>query len=230
MKTAAIIVAGGSASRFGGDVPKQFLPLCGKPLLSQTINKFQNANSIDLIVIVVAEEYLLYTSEKIIDPYHFDKVLKIVIGGETRRQSVLNGLNSLPLSTDFVAIHDAARPLIKPSEIDKIIEIAQKEKAVIFAQKSVDTIKRIRDDYIMATLDRNILFQAQTPQVFAYDLIRSAHEEFEGDESSITDDASLLEQKGFKVKILASDSNNMKVTTKEDFKIAELLLSEELNG
>ena len=230
MKTVALIVAGGSSARFGGEIPKQFLNLGGKPLLSQTIDKFQKAESIDQIVVVVAEEYLLYTSEKIIDPFGFDKVIKIVKGGESRRESVLNGLESLPISTKFVAIHDAARPLLSVDDINRTVETAKTERAAILAQKSVDTIKRTAGQFIIGTLDRNQLYQAQTPQVFQYDLIIDAHREFDGSDADATDDAYLIEQRGFKVKIVESSSPNFKVTTKTDFKLAEMLIRENKNG
>jgi len=230
MKTVALIVAGGSSIRFGGEVPKQYLTLAGKPLLSQTINKFEQSDVIDEIVVVVAEEFLLYTSEKIIDPYGFKKVSKIVIGGESRQESVLNGLKSLSASTTLVAIHDAARPLISQADIKKVVEVAISEKAAILGQKMVNTVKRTTGDFIISTLNREALFMAETPQVFQFDLILEAHKEFEGDNATATDDAYLVEQRGFKVKVVESNSPNFKVTTKADFKLAEYIINEGLDG
>ena len=231
MKIYGVIVAGGSSERFGGALPKQYKEICGRPLLSWTIEKFQQATTITGIVVVVAEEYLLYTSENIIDPYGFDKVSKIVIGGSTRQESVYNGLKALPVSTDYVAIHDAARVLITPSDIDNAITLAQEHRAAIVATPETDTLNRTGDNFILATIDRNRVYRAQTPQVFQYDLIFEAHKEFQQVENgNITDDASLVEKKGFKIKIVEPSGYNFKVTDQADFHLAELLLREQIDG
>lgn len=231
MKIIALIVAAGSSNRFGGDVPKQFRKIAEKPVLSWTIEKFEKSSSISDIVIVVAEEYLLYTSENVIDPYDFQKVSKIVPGGETRQESVLKGLESLPFSTSFVAIHDGARMLVSPADINKVVETAKIEKAAILAEKTADTIKRVAGDYIITTLDRNNLYQAQTPQVFQYDLIIKAHREYADadNKENITDDASLLEKKGFKVKIVEPSSPNFKITTNDDLILAGKIMERDSN-
>ena len=226
MKTIALIVAAGSSTRFGGEIPKQFQNVKGKPLLSRTIEKFQEAESISNIVVVVGEEYLLYTSEKVIDPYDFNKVVKIVPGGESRQESVLKGLEALPISTNFVAIHDAARMLIAIEDINRVVDEAIKERAAILAVKTKDTVKRVAGDYIISTLDRSSLYQAQTPQVFQYDLILKAHREYaqSGVDETVTDDSSLIEKKGFKVKIVEPNSLNFKITTPQDLELAGSLL------
>ncbi len=229
MKTVALIVAGGSSQRFGCKLPKQYIEIAGKPLLSHTIGKFEQADSIDSIVLVVAEDYLAYTSENIVDPYDFQKVSKIVSGGSTRRESVLNGLKSLSSTTTHVAIHDAARPLVSIEDINKVVNIAHEENAAILASQAVDTIKKSSDTYIELTLDRTILYHAQTPQVFEFGLILDAHENYNGDESLITDDASLLELQNIKVKIIEPTSVNFKVTTQTDFQLAEMILGEKKN-
>ncbi|MEW6412351.1 MAG: 2-C-methyl-D-erythritol 4-phosphate cytidylyltransferase [Candidatus Zixiibacteriota bacterium] len=231
MKTAALIVAGGKSERFGGEVPKQFRTLCGRPMLSWCVDSFEKAGSIDNIIVVVAEEYLLYTSEKIIDPYGFHKVTKIVPGGVSRRESVYNGLKALPLSTDFVAIHDGARPLVLAEDINRVVKVAAQERAAILATKAADTVKRVRDSYIISTLERDSLFMAQTPQVFQYDLIVQAHRECheKGGDESITDDASLVEKRGFKVKAVEPSAPNFKVTTSDDLVLAEAVLKGRVN-
>ncbi len=229
MKTYALIVAAGASKRLGGAVPKQFRLLCGKPLLSWTIGRFQSAESIDHIVVMVAEEMLLYTNQKIVEPYGFSKVTKIVIGGATRRESVLKGIEALPLSTKLVAIHDGARPLVRSADINRVVELARRERAAMLGIPVTDTIKRVRDGYVMATIERDSLYQAQTPQVFQYDLILSAHRQVTG-ESKVTDDASLIESRGFKVRVIEPSSTNMKVTTPDDLVVAEALLRQEGHG
>lgn len=229
MKTAAIIVAAGSAERFGGEVPKQFREVHGKPLLSWTIGQFERANSIDQVIVSVAEEYLLYTSENVIDPYDFHKVQKIIPGGVTRQESVLKSLRALPISTEFVAIHDGARPLVRPEDIDRVVAQAQVDRAAILGTPVPDTVKRVKDGHILATLNREFLYLAQTPQVFQYDLIVKAHQEAaeRGDDSMITDDASLIEVSGFKVTVVEPTGPNFKVTTRDDLTLVQALLTEE---
>lgn len=232
MKTCALIVAAGASRRLGGAVPKQFREICGRPLLSWTIERFEKAASVDRIVVVVPEEHLLYASEKVVDAFGFRKVTTIVPGGESRRESVLKGLERLPISTGLVAIHDGARPFVAPEDIDRVVALAATEKAAILAVRATDTVKRAEQGYIFATLDRESLFLAQTPQVFGYDLIIAAHREVAkdadgADELGFTDDASLIERRGFKVRIVEPSYPNLKITTADDLKMAELILKRE---
>jgi 2-C-methyl-D-erythritol 4-phosphate cytidylyltransferase len=231
MKVYALIVAAGSSERFNGAVPKQFKEVCGRPLLSWTISRFEAAEKIDRIVVVVAEEYLLYTSERVIDPFDFPKVTKIVVGGQTRRESVLKGLEALPISTEYVAIHDGARPLVSPADIDRAVEVAISERATMLAARATDTVKRAREGYVLSTLERDSLYLAQTPQVFQYDLIMAAHKEAADSDKAnrFTDDAAMVEARGFKVKIVEPTGPNIKVTTRDDLILVEALLTKELD-
>ncbi|MEW5993655.1 MAG: 2-C-methyl-D-erythritol 4-phosphate cytidylyltransferase [Candidatus Zixiibacteriota bacterium] len=229
MKVFAVIAAAGSSERFGGAVPKQFREVCGRPLLSWTISRFEAARSIDGIVVVASEDSLLHVSQHMLDPFDFSKVTKVVAGGETRRESVWNGLQALPVSTDFVAIHDGARPLIKPADIDRAVEVARQERAAIVAVKATDTVKHVKERFVLSTLDRDELYLAQTPQVFQYDLIMAAHKEAAaGDHPEhYTDDASIIEARGFKVKAVEPTGPNPKVTTRDDLALVEALLLRE---
>jgi len=224
MKTIALIVAAGKGIRFGGEIPKQFRNLHQRPLLSWTIQQFEKATTVDEIIVVVAEDFLLYTNEKIANLFNFSKLSKIVVGGETRAESVRRGLESLPISTSFVAIHDGARPVIDHDDVDSVITAAQKDRAAILARPISDTVKRVEIGYIISTLDRSKLYLAETPQVFQYDLIMEAHKN--NDDPDITDDASLIERSGFKVKTVVPSKPNPKITTEDDMKLAEFLLGE----
>ncbi|MDH4157593.1 MAG: 2-C-methyl-D-erythritol 4-phosphate cytidylyltransferase [candidate division Zixibacteria bacterium] len=232
MKVCAVIVAGGSSERFGGEVPKQFIEVHGRPLLSWTISRFEASSVVDQIVVVVAEEYLLFVSERVVDPFGFAKVSKIVIGGVTRPESVLKGLEALPLATDFAAIHDGARPLVRPEDIDRVVQTAVRERAAILAVPATDTVKRVAGDYVLSTQDRNALYLAQTPQVFQYDLIINAHRRAAAgsDTEWITDDASIIERAGFKVKVVEPSAPNLKVTSRDDLAIVDALLRREHSG
>ncbi|MEE9443487.1 MAG: 2-C-methyl-D-erythritol 4-phosphate cytidylyltransferase [candidate division Zixibacteria bacterium] len=227
MKTYALIVAGGSGRRFGGEIPKQYQLVAGKPVMSWTISRFEGASTIDKIVIVVAEEYLLYVNNQIVNPYDFKKVFKIVPGGETRMESVMKGLESLPISAGFVAVHDAVRPLVKSSDIDLAVLEARNNRAAILGRSISETIKRAKDGMIMATVDRDNLYLAETPQVFQYDLLKEAY--LKGKEKGIepTDDASLVESLGFMVKLIPSSAPNPKLTTQDDLEYITMILEGE---
>jgi len=230
MKTVALIVAGGSSVRFGGETPKQFREVAGRPLLSWTISRFEQASKVDQIFVVVAEEYLLHTGQRVIDPYGFPKVTKVVIGGAERQESVRRGLEALPISTSLVAIHDGARPLTRPSDIDRVVELAAKERAAMLASPITDAVKRVREGFVLASIDRGGLYGAQTPQVFQYDLILAAHREAADSEKPFADDSSVVEARGFKVCVVEPSGPNMKVTTRDDLKIVEALLAKENHG
>jgi len=229
MKTIALIVAAGRGVRFGGDVPKQFRLIHDRPLLAWTISQFDKCDCIDEIYIVVGEEFLLYVNEKILNYYNFKKTTKIIKGGAIRKESVYNGLKAMPISTSFVAVHDGARPIIDPADIDRVIECAQANNSAILARQVSDTIKRVEAGHVIATIDRSRLYRAETPQVFQYDLLMSAHEKLAG-KTDITDDASMIEQIGFKVKIVEPTQPNLKVTTEDDINVARLYLEERLEA
>lgn len=228
MKTVALIVAGGKSVRFGGEVPKQFRTVCDRPVLTWAVDAFESAASVHDIIVVVPEEYMAYTAERVVDPFDFKKVRKVVAGGGVRRESVLRGLEALPKATELVAIHDGARPLVSPDDINRVTAVAAADKAAILAIRATDTVKRVRDSHVISTLERDSLYLAQTPQVFHYDLIMEAHREAaqQGGDDSITDDASLIEKRGHKVKTVEPSSANFKITTAEDLILAEAILRE----
>ena len=224
MKTTALIVAAGSSVRFGGPIPKQFVTVAGLPLLAWTLERFEKARSIDDIVMVVTEDQLLNFSDEFVGRSRPTKVLKVVMGGATRQQSVLLGLESLPESTQLVAIHDGARPLTSSLDINAVVQAATVEKAAILASRVPDTVKKVADEYILSTQDRSDLWLAQTPQVFDRELILAVHRRAAREGVDVTDDSALVEAAGYKVRVVESTSPNMKVTTRDDFRIVEALL------
>ncbi len=230
MKTVALIVAGCSGERFGGDAPKQFQLVAGRPLLAWTIARFEQAASIDQIVVVVAEDFLLYVNNQVVDPFGFAKVTKIIPGGTTRGESVRRGIDSLPISTSYVAIHDGVRPLVRPSDIDAVVAEAQHHRAAILARPITDTVKRAKDGLIIATLDRRHLFLAETPQVFQYDLIKEAYHKGNQEGIEGTDDAVMVETLGFMVTLVASTGPNPKLTRPEDLEYIKMVLERENRG
>ncbi|MCH7946910.1 MAG: 2-C-methyl-D-erythritol 4-phosphate cytidylyltransferase [candidate division Zixibacteria bacterium] len=231
MSNWAIIVAAGKSERFGDPLPKQFHEVAGRPLLSWAIEKFEIASSIDKIVVVVAADYQLETTRKIIDPFGFNKVVKVVSGGDSRQQSVLKGLEALPESTKVVAIHDGVRALVSPEDIDKVVKLALAEKAAMLALPATDTLKKVKNQEVVETLERNQIWLAQTPQAFEYKLILEAHRKFADNPKGtiVTDDASLVEALGVKVKVVKPSTLNLKITTAEDMNYAETLLGSKEN-
>jgi len=224
MKTSALIVAAGSSVRFGGALPKQFRTLAGKPLLAWAVQRFEEATSIDDITLVVARDQIQYTREKVLAPYEFKKVIGVLAGGATRQESVLRGLESFTTSTRLVAIHDGARPLVSPVDIDAVVKEATTHKAAILAARVIETVKRVKDGYILSTQDRNDLWTAQTPQVFEYSMIVAAHRRASVSGQEVTDDAALVEAEGFKVCVVEATAPNLKITNRDDMKLAEALL------
>lgn len=228
MKAHAVIVAAGKSIRFGGGTPKQFIPVCGRPLLAWTISRFETASSIDGITVVVPSEYVEMTRHMVQSATSFAKVRQVVAGGDTRSESVLAGLRSCPDPAGLVAIHDGARPLVSPSDIDRVVAAAAAGEAAMLAIPASDAIKKTRQGVVLTTVDRSDLYYAQTPQVFEVAAIRKAHEQ-SGDRS-MADDAALVEASGVRVQIVEPTYPNIKVTRPEDLMLVEGVLQREKHG
>ena len=218
----AVIVAAGSASRMQG-VDKIMEPLCGEHVIVRTVRAFQECDAIRQIVIVTRQELLV----PVMDLCHrFDKVTAVVVGGQSRQESVSNGLNALSSKVKLAAIHDGARPLVTWQLIDRVVRAANSYGAAAPAIPVKDTIKQVRGGVVMETPDRSALQAVQTPQVFDFDLLRGALKKAELEQRTLTDDCSAVEQMGFSVKIVAGDEKNIKITTPLDMKVAKLFLEE----
>lgn len=199
-------------------------------MLSWTLASFEAAEGIHTVVVVGAEGDLSRLTAEVIDPYDLPKVTKLVTGGETRQESVYNGLRSLPESTELVAIHDGARAAIHPSDIEAVIAAAKPSGAAMLVQPATDTVKRVADELVVGTIDRKSVGLAQTPQVFRFSMILQAHKEA-ADHGVVTDDASLVEGSG-KVRIRAVTPRfpNIKITTRDDLVMLEAILRERAGG
>ena len=178
----AIITAAGKGTRLKGNISKQFMDIYGKPILAHTITAFQRSSKIKEIYISVPKNYVESCQKKIIERYSFDKVKKLVIGGDSRQESVYNALTEIPSSTKIVSIHDGVRPLVTTEEINLLINTLRREnrkdhsvKGVIMASSAQDTVKVISKNSISKTIPRDKIWNAQTPQVFFYDVILKAH-------------------------------------------------------
>jgi len=224
MSVTALIVAAGRGHRLGGERPKQYLPLGGVALLRRTVQAFLSHPSIDDVRVVIGpDDADLYS----------DAMARLdlpppVIGGDTRQISVLNGLEGLAASPpDHVLIHDAARPFVSATEIDDVLSALKAQAGAISALPVVDTIKRgDKAGVISDTVDRSGLWRALTPQGFRYKDILAAHRAAGG--QNLTDDAAVAEAAGLEVTLVTGSSQNIKITTAEDFVLAEKMLMQAL--
>ncbi len=225
MKADAIIVSAGRGQRFMEGRKKQFYLLADKPILAHTLEHFENCPLIRSTALVVGEEDMDYTLQEIVEKYRYRKIAQIVPGGRRRQDSVKNGLDALAENVEIVVIHDGVRPFITPAMIEESIHSAQRFGAVVVAMPVKDTIK-VSDPSgtVLQTLDRESLWQAQTPQTFQAKLIREAYAKAIQDGFIGTDDASLVERLGVKVHILPGSYANIKITTPEDLMVAHLFL------
>lgn len=222
----AIIAASGIGKRMGSKISKQYILLEEKPILAYTIEKFNNNEYIDEIVIVIREEDREYCFNEIIEKYGFKKVSKIVGGGLERQDSVYNGLMAVNNKCDIVLIHDGVRPFVRNEDIDNSIKGAEKYNACVLGTPVKDTIKVVDEKkQIIDTPNRSNLWAVSTPQSFSYDLILRAYEEAKTNQILATDDSMLVERLGYKVKIIEGAYSNIKITTQEDLKFAEVLLN-----
>jgi 2-C-methyl-D-erythritol 4-phosphate cytidylyltransferase len=226
MKTLAIILAGGSGERFQGSLPKQFLQVAGRSLLAICLERFQAHQGIDGIVLVCPAAHLPL-AEKMLAAGRFAKVIKIMPGGRTRQESSFNGVSAAPAGVENVLIHDAARALVAPAVISRVLEALAADMAVMAALPAGDTIVRIdAAAMVTAVLDRSKLSLAQTPQGFKLKIIRQAHALARADGySDASDDCSLvLRYKLTPVVAVLGDPGNIKITYPQDLIIAEALL------
>jgi 2-C-methyl-D-erythritol 4-phosphate cytidylyltransferase len=228
MKTVAIIVAGGVGKRVGGDIPKQFLPLAGKPMIVHTLEAFERCPGVESTILVLPEERVDFFMKELRPRHPTPKLEKVVRGGATRQGSTRAGFENLPKETEIVLVHDGARPLVSVESIEQCIEAARKEGAALLARPASDTIKESDGEgFVLRTHDRRRIYRAETPQAFRTEVLAKALRWAEENGFDGTDEAGLVERMGGRVKIVESRSPNLKLTTAEDFAVAEALLKKE---
>jgi 2-C-methyl-D-erythritol 4-phosphate cytidylyltransferase len=214
----AIIVAAGAGKRFGE--MKQFAYLRAKPVLEWTLERFEAHAEVGAIVLVLPDERDLKHYRM-----RYAKILDIVRGGEKRQDSVWQGFRLLDAAApEVVLVHDGARPLAGADLISRVIAAARADGAAVPVLPIEDTVKEVRDGRVAATVDRTLLFRAQTPQGFRYDVLKKALDAARRDRFIGTDEAALVERIGLAVTAVAGDPRNIKITTPVDIPIAEALL------
>ncbi|MFI3300643.1 MAG: 2-C-methyl-D-erythritol 4-phosphate cytidylyltransferase [Candidatus Gastranaerophilales bacterium] len=215
IKINAIIPAGGTSSRFGNK-NKLLEKIQEKEVIRLTVEAFEN--SLVDEIIICSHPTIIADFEMIFKDF---KKVKIIQGGDTRQQSVCNGLQFS--ECDYVLIHDGARPMISTALINQTIDMVIDKKAVTVATKTIDTIKEVENGKIIKTIDRAKLYNTQTPQAFEYKLIKNAHDKLKG--KNFTDDAGMLEELNKTVYVLLGSYKNIKITTQNDIEVAQIYFS-----
>ena len=230
--TCAIIVAGGSGERFGDPRGKQFVKLCGLPIMAWSILAFDRAPSVGHIVVVCPHGRLGEVRENVLAGLTLRCDVTLALAGAERQASVFSGLVAMPPEYTYVAIHDGARPLVDPAAIERCIAAVRADEdlaGAILASRATDTLKIVdATGRIMSTPDRTNYWCAQTPQVFRAQAIVAAHEAAVWDDFAGTDDASLVEHHGGAVRVVESSRDNIKITVPEDLALAEATLAHRL--
>ena len=225
-KNTAIVLAAGQGKRMNSRIQKQFLEIDHRPVLYYSLECFQKSPLIQDIILVTGEEMISYCKKEIVERYNFTKVTKVIAGGKERYDSVYQGLLACE-DCDYVFIHDGARPFVTEAMLERGVFGVQETGAGAIGMPSKDTIKiSDKEGFVQSTPDRSRVWSVQTPQIFAYSLIRSAHESLRRkDMTGVTDDAMVVEQEsGVGIRLVEGSYQNIKITTPEDLDIAETFL------
>ena len=227
MQTVALIPAAGAGTRMQKAQAKQFLRLAGKPILTYTLERIAASSLIQAIVVVVPPRYEEICQREIVERYRVPKVFQIVSGGQTRQESVYRGFRVLAPDTEWVLIHDGVRPFLPVHTIAPLLQAARDSGAAVLALPEWETVKRISESgYVIETLRREELWRIQTPQVFRYALLQEAFQRAHAARYTATDESSLVERIGHRVRVVPGSPLNIKITTPEDLLIAEALLQQ----
>ncbi len=223
---AAILVAGGRGQRMGGPIAKQYLPVAGQPVLMRTLSVFYRVDpSLDLILVLPESDFVYW--EELCSEYKFTIAHRLVAGGNSRFQSVRNGLNSLNSKTKLVAIHDGVRPFVTEEVIKESFEVAERTGSAIAVIALKDSIRKLRDDGKSFYEERQYFRLVQTPQTFQVEKIKKAFTVTELQQ--FTDDATVYENQGWQVTLISGNAENIKITTPEDMDYAEFIASRGLS-
>ena len=224
MRIWAIVPAAGIGHRYGSAIPKQYLPLCGTPVLLHSIRRLLEIKEVEQILVPLGSDDTLWKNLEFSHPK-----VKTIAGGCDRSQSVINaleGLSNLAKEEDWVLVHDAVRPCVTEFDIKKIIrEVCNDDVGGLLAYQVVDTIKELNgSDGVIKTIDREKLWCALTPQMFRYELIKKALRATVLSDQPVTDEASAIEFLGLSPKIIPGEKSNIKITSAEDMLLAELII------
>jgi 2-C-methyl-D-erythritol 4-phosphate cytidylyltransferase len=232
-RIAAIIPAAGLGTRMGADTPKQFLELDGMPLIIFTLRRLAASSAITEFFISTRAEDIVYLQDKV-GKSGLGRPARVVHGGDTRQQSVANALAQVDATTEIVLVHDAVRPFVTPGQLDRVIAEARTRGAAILGIPAIDTVKEVKraslpEDValITATVPRERIVLAQTPQAFSYPLLRDAFRKAQQDNVTASDEAALVERFGHDVFVVLGSERNFKITRPSDMDLARFYLEQE---
>jgi 2-C-methyl-D-erythritol 4-phosphate cytidylyltransferase len=227
---AAVIAAGGTGERFGDADGKQLAEVAGAPILTHTLMAFQDAPSVDAVVVVGHEDRLADYRARALEPFALPKVLAVVPGGPTRQASVAEGVRAVPDGTSVIVIHDGARPLVTAETIERAVRRLEEDAGlagVVVGHPMYDTVKETDGGgTVVSTPDRSRLWVAQTPQVFRAGILAAALEAAHEDGIETTDDAGLVSQYDGQIEMIEGPRENLKVTVPEDLAVVAALLGD----
>jgi 2-C-methyl-D-erythritol 4-phosphate cytidylyltransferase len=226
MSVVALLLAAGRGERLGHELPKAFVPLAGRPLLLHALEALASAPEVDVVIPVVAAAELPRLQALLAEWGPRPKLAAAVYGGAERQDSVRAGMEALPPQASFVAVHDAARALLQPAAVSRVVAAARRSGAAILAVPVRDTIKRVSAGRIVETPVRSECWAAQTPQVFRTEILREALAKAAAERYLGTDDAELVERLGVTVEVVEGDIDNVKLTHPEDLVLAERTVAE----
>ena len=224
MKNIAVILASGIGSRYGTDIPKQFIKINGKTIIEHSVEAFEKNSNIDEIIVVITPEYRILAKE-ILDKNNYKKIVNLLDGGKIRKESSQIAIDSINYNEANILIHDCARPLVNQTIINDCISALENFDAVAVAVESSDTIIEVENNKIVAIPNRNKLKRIQTPQCFKLSLIKKAHELSKGDDSFTDDCGLILKHNLSDICIVEGDINNIKITYPIDYLIAQEILN-----
>jgi len=229
MKVVAIIAAAGLGTRMQQDTPKTYLQLAGKPILIHTLEIFEKVPEVHEVLVVVHPEDLEFCQEEVVDAYPLKKVLRLIPGGKERQDSVYNAMKFLMIKEaelDVILVHDGVRPLVDPVQVSRVVAAARRHGGAILGVPCQDTLKKVNSrGEVVATVDRQKLWQVQTPQAFRAALLWRAFQEAMERGFYATDEAALVEALGETVVMVPGTPLNLKITTPDDLKMAEAILA-----
>jgi len=220
-----VIAAAGIGSRMGSKINKQYLNLNSRPILTYSLNVFEDFKAVDEIVIVAHAREVEYCEKEVVKKYGYRKISRVIAGGEMRQDSVWAGLQCLDKNSEYVAVHDGARPLFTSHLLESLLGEAREWGAAIPGVAARDTMKMLdRDGFVTMTLDRSSVVSIQTPQIFSFPELYQAYANAFDEGYMSTDDAALFEKYIGRVKIVPGEYRNIKITTPEDLVIAASLI------
>ena len=229
MRVSAVIPAAGKGLRFSsGDnsspvtLRKQFSALLSEPLIFTTLQPFLYLERIDSIVLAVQEDAFNWLESQM-EERHFEKEVRLVVGGKRRQDSVRNGLDVVAPESDVVVVHDAVRPFVEERWIDETVRLCADYDGAIVAVPAKDTLKQVSGEVVNATIDRRDVWQAQTPQTFNVEVLISGFDSAEAQGIQATDEAQLVEMNGGRVAIVEGSHRNIKITTRDDWEVAQAI-------